>query len=65
MKMIGFGLLVVAIGLAIAAYIKLPKTEENTKLIKLFKFVVGIIVLSAIGIFTLAALGSTTSIKLF
>lgn len=65
MKMFGFVFISLLLGGAIAAYIKLPKDEETQGVIKLFKFVIGIMALTLIGLFTFAIFGSTTSIKLF
>ncbi len=63
--MFGFILIALLLGGIIAAYIKLPKDEETKGAIKLFKFVIAIMTLTAIGLFTLAIFGSTMSIKLF
>lgn len=53
------------LGAAIAAYIKLPKDEETKGVIKLFKFVIVIMAITLLTLFTIAIFGSTTSIKLF
>ena len=63
--MFGFVIGALILGAAIAAYIKLPKDEETKGVIKLFKFVIVIMAITLITLFTIAIFGSTTSIKLF
>ena len=65
MKMFGFVIGALILGAAIAAYIKLPKDEETKGVIKLFKFVIVIMAITLLTLFTIAIFGSTTSIKLF
>lgn len=65
MKMFSFIFLSLVLGGAIAAYIKIPKNEETAGIIKLCKFIIGIMILTLVILFGLAMVGSTTSIKLF
>lgn len=65
MKMAGFILMSVFLGLLIAAYIKLPKDSETLNTIRLFKFVIFTVAMTIVGLFTLAMFGSSTSFKLF
>lgn len=53
------------VGAAIAAYIKMPKTDEAKNVIQLLKFVIVIMAATLIALFFAAVFGSTTSIKLF
>ena len=53
------------VGAAIAAYIKMPKTDKTKNVIQLLKFVIVIMVATLLTLFTAAIFGSTTSIKLF
>lgn len=65
MKMFGFMFAAILLGLVIAAYIKLPKDEATLNTIRLFKFVIFVIAMTIVGLFTMAMFGSAVSFKLF
>jgi hypothetical protein len=65
MKMLGFILISFLLGGGIAAYIKLPKTEDTKNAIQLIKFFIVIMSMTLFVLFTFAVFSSTMSIKLF
>jgi energy-converting hydrogenase Eha subunit A len=64
-KMLGFVMAALSLGVVIAVYLKLPKDDEMKKLVSITKYVIFVMALTLIGLFTLAMVGSTTSFKLF
>jgi len=64
-KMMGFVFMALLLGGAIAAYIKLPKDEETTRNVRLFKFVIVVMALTMIGLFLLGAFTADITFKLF
>lgn len=65
MKMIGFAIMAIVLGGAVAAYILMPKDEDTVRTVGIIKFVLAVISLTMVGLFTLAMISSSTSFKLF